>query len=59
MEEAVGEAGRGRWRYLSVLAVAALLAGGALACLLWTSQPGQGSGTAAPCHQAPAAQQKE
>jgi RNA polymerase sigma factor (sigma-70 family) len=58
MDQAVGESGRGRWRYLSVLA-AALLAVSALAWLLWSFQPGQDSGTADPCHHAPTAQQKE
>ena len=59
MGEAVGETGRGRWRYLSVLAVAVLLAGSALAWLLWSFQPGQDAGAADPCHHAPPAQQKE
>jgi RNA polymerase sigma factor (sigma-70 family) len=58
MDEAVGEVGRGGWRYLSVPAVLALLAGVALAWLLWSLQPGQALGTATPCH-APPAQQKE
>jgi RNA polymerase sigma factor (sigma-70 family) len=59
MDEAVGQVGRGGRRYLSVLAVAVLLAGGALAWLLWSFQPGQDSGTADPCHPAPQASQEE
>jgi RNA polymerase sigma factor (sigma-70 family) len=59
MDEAVGQVGRGGRRYLAVLAVAALLAGGALAWLLWSFPPGQDSGTADPCHHAPPAEQKE
>ena len=59
MDEAVGQVGRGGRRYLAVLAVAALLAGGALAWLLWSFQPGQDSGTSDPCHHAPLVQQKE
>jgi hypothetical protein len=59
LDEAAGETVRGRWHNRSVLAVAALLACCALACLLWSSQPGQDSGTADPCHHAPPAPQKE
>jgi RNA polymerase sigma factor (sigma-70 family) len=59
MDEAVGQVGRGGRRYLAVLAVAALLAGGALAWLLWSFPPGQDWGTADPCHHAPPAEQKE
>jgi RNA polymerase sigma-70 factor (ECF subfamily) len=59
MDEAVGQVARGGRRYLSVLAVAALLTGGALAWLLWSFQPGQDSGTSDPCHHAPLVQQKE
>jgi RNA polymerase sigma factor (sigma-70 family) len=58
MDEAAGPVGRGWRRCLSVLAVAALLASGALMWLLWSLPLRQNPATATPCHTS-SAQPKE